>query len=37
MKDIIVYALKIEAVQMVLGFTGMFVFTIVACLVGIPG
>lgn len=37
MKDIIVYALKIEAVQMVLGFTGMFIFTTVACLVGIPG
>ena len=29
-------ALKIEAVHMVLAATGMFVFTIVACLVGIP-
>ena len=29
-------ALKIEVVQMVLAAVGMFVFTIVACLVGIP-
>ncbi len=36
MKDIIVYALKIEAVQYVLAAAGMFAFTVVACLVGIP-
>ena len=29
-------ALKIEAVQMILSAIGMFAFTIIACLVGIP-
>lgn len=29
-------ALKIEVVQMVIGAIAMFVFTIAACLVGIP-
>lgn len=36
MKDIIVYAFQIPAIQYTVAAVGMFAFTIIACLVGIP-
>ena len=36
MKDIIVYAFQIPAIQYATAGIGMFAFTIFACLVGIP-
>lgn len=36
MKDIIVYAFQIPAIQYTTAAIGMFCFTLIACLVGIP-
>lgn len=36
MKDIIAYAFQIPAIQYTFAAIGMFAFTIMACLVGIP-